>query len=168
MDDLRILAARAWDVAGRHPVERKDLVEVLYARLRWFRPSEAEELVSCLLQEGLFVEGPQPGTWVGAPSLDQVAVPLTYRPPPGFRPPRPSSAPSPPPLLLRILEAIRSSSPDEDVGKLREEANELSTSLGVLPEAAALLLAARRGLPLPELREELDRQLREGRGLGSP
>lgn len=160
MDDLPIIATRLWDLVGRRPVPSKELVEALYARLHWFRPSEAEEVVSALLQTGLLLPGPDPGTVVGSRELDAIAVPLTYRPPPDLKLARGSSLPE---LLPRILARVAETS-HEEVAKLRQEALALSASLGVWPEAGALLLAARRGISLPELGEELDRRLREGEG----
>lgn len=158
MDDLLIVAAQVWNLAGKRPVGRKELAEVLYARLRWFPPSEAELVVQRLHESGLFVTGTEAGTWVGAPILEGVAVPLTYRPPErlGTMP-----AVAPPDLFERVLEetARRTKVP---AAQLREEASRVEKELGVDPPTAALLVAWRREVDLPKLREEASRALRDG------
>ena len=52
----------------------------------------------------------------------------------------------------------------EDAGRLREETGKVASDLGVLPAVAALLVASRRGLSLPALRERFDRELRHETG----
>jgi hypothetical protein len=153
MDDLRIVATRIWDLLGRRPCTSADLSEALFARLRWFPPSDSERLVRTLLQAGLFVPGPSSGTWVGAKELDEVAVPLTYRPPPDL-PLAPASAPAP--LLDRVLGEVARGS-HEPLERLRTEAAQVARELGVEGEAAAMLVGWRRGMALPKLREELRR-----------
>ena len=157
MDDLRIVATRLWDLLGHKPSPPKEFVEALYAQLRWFRPSEAEQLVGAMQTERLLLPGPTPGTLVGAPELDAVAVPITYRPPADLRPSARSASARD--LLTRVLEEVRAST-GEDAGRLREETGKVAVDLGVLPAAAALLVASRRGLSLPALRERFGRELR--------
>lgn len=156
MDDLRIVATRIWDLVGRRPCSTPELSEALFARLRWFPPSEAERIVRTLQEAHLFVPGAVAGSWRGAPELDDVAVPITYRPPPDL-----ASTPASPPASLfdRILsETARRT--NEPVDRLRTESVQVTKELGVLPEAAGLLVAWRRGLALVEPREELLRTLR--------
>lgn len=158
MDDLRIVAARLWDLVGRKPVPTKDLVEALYANLRWFPPSQAEHLVGMLQSAKLLVPGPSDGTWVGASELERTEVPLTYRPPSGLASsPLPSEAPAD--LLARVVQAIAASTREEPE-KLRTEAVKVAQDLGVVPEVGGLLVGWRRGVALPSLREEVDRRLR--------
>ncbi|MDE1821826.1 MAG: DUF2240 family protein [Euryarchaeota archaeon] len=159
MDDLRLVVTRLWDLLGRRPVSSKELVEALYARLHWFRPSEAEELVAEMQRQGLFQHGPSEGMLVASSEIEGIVVPITYRPPPNLRPS--AAAVARPDLLARILETTAARS-EVGMEALREETQKLAGELGVWPEAAALLVARRHGLDLPELREELDRRLREG------
>lgn len=157
MDDLRIVAARLWDLLGRKPVSSKELTEALYANLRWFPPTQAEHVVGMLQSAKLLQPGPTDGSWVASPEVQRMEVPLTYRPPTTL-----SSVPlvaAPTDLLSRILEEVARGS-KEDVGALRAETMRSAESLGITPEVAALLVGRRRGLALPELRDQVDRRLR--------
>lgn len=157
MDDLRIVAARLWILVGRKPVPSQDLAVVLYKDLGWFPPTQSEQLVRLLQDAKLLLPGPTPGTLVAAPQVQGMDVPITYRPPSGL--PKASLRSVPEDLLSRVLSTLAPTT-GESESTLREETQRAASALGVEPEAAALLVAWRRGIPLPELREEVDRRLR--------
>lgn len=156
MDDLRIVAARLWILLGRREAPRPVWVEALSERLGWFKPSEAERVVDLLQSSGKIVAGTAASSLRGSDGLDDVEVPFTYRPPADLAQARPRPAQG---LVERTLaEVLRATG--EPLEGLREETARASLDLGLTPEAAALLVAWRRGLPVVALREELERSLR--------
>ena len=156
MDDLRLVATRIWDLLGHRPASARELAEALFARLRWFPPSEAEQLVRSLQQAGLFLPGAKEGSWGGAPGLETVVVPITYRPPSNLASLPVTALAS---LADRVLAEAAAAS-HESLWALRQETDRLVRELLLLPGPAALLVAWRRGCSFPALREEAERELR--------
>ena len=152
MEDLRAIASRLWERAGRRPQSEAELEESLVFKLRWFKPTEARRVVRALLDSGLWVRSAD-GV-VAAEEVRGIEPPFSYHPPEPFTLPDLS-----PPLERRVLLRVASST-GEDPALLERELRELSSRLDVTPAVGAVLLAHRRGMDLPELREEAGRALR--------
>lgn len=162
MEELRSIALRLWERAGRKPSTPADLEGILVFQFRWFRPSEGPNVVQSLLDHGLFRPVP-PGERVELdPTLQGLAVPIAYRPPEAFHLPPPGLA-----LEERILDAlVRATGSTSE--ELSAEVGRCARRAGVNRPVAALLVARARGVELPELAREAEGTLREDRRPASP
>lgn len=156
MDELALLGAALVGRAGDRPTARTDLENLLSLELHWFKPSQAKLVVTSLLERGLLVEGAD-GLCRAGPTSPRPEVPAGYSPPPGLVASLGST--KDPSLRDRILASI-SRDPGAPATDLEAEADTLATTLHLEPEVAALLVAWRHGVALPDLRKEVEKRLR--------
>ena len=162
MEDLRAIALRLWERAGRRPSPPADLEGILVFQFRWFKPSEGSAVVTALRDHGLFRPVPPGDRLELDPALEGLATPIAYRPPEGFRlPPRGL------PLEPRILEALARRS-ESAIEELSGEVERCALRSGVNRPVAALLVARARGVDLPDLAREAESELRRNPRSGLP
>ncbi len=154
MSELEFVGAFVWNQVGRQPTTEKAVTDLLSLELRWFKPAEAREVVSALVASGLYRS--QAGQLTAHERLSEVEVPRGFRPSPAFL--EEARRVRATPLLDRIL-ALVAAPPNADGEALRTEVSQVASDLGVPVEAAALLVAWRRGVRDTSLIAEFEKSL---------
>ncbi len=140
---LRITIAAPYRHLHRDRLRRSEFVHYLAHDRMWVNPDQAKVLIDLAVSEGLLAV--EEGFFVPLFSLDEVTVPLGYRPgSEDLEPPDPERV-----LRSRIMAAI-----GQDEREVAAEANRIAAEQfdGALrPQAALVLLARRHGVPFEDL-----------------